>query len=311
VSNILVVGGNGFIGSHLVDALSSSGQHCVTVLDLYPRIFDPIPKNVAFIQGNLHNTCLVRHILEDRTIDIVYHCAWTTIHETANEDPAKDIMANVVPTLHMLEACRKAHIKRVIFLSSGGTVYGSPQNLPAREDYPTNPINAYGVTKLLVEKYLHMYFHLYGLEYLVFRPSVPYGPRQNPHRRQGAVSVFIYHALRGEPITIWGAGDIVRDYFYVEDMNSALLAALRLPSGRNGTFNLAGLNEYSLNELIHIIEQTLSVKVKVSYESARKFDVPRLHLDISAASRELGWSPTTSLSEGIQRTAVWIQRSLK
>ena len=311
MSNILVAGGNGFLGSHLVDALSSSGHYCVTVLDLYPRIYDPLPKDVTFIQGNLDDINLIRRILEDRAIDVVYHCAWTSIHETSNEDPVEDLKANVVPTLRLLEGCRRANIKRIIFLSSGGTVYGFPKNLPIRENHPTNPINAYGVAKLLVEKYLEMYFHLYGLEYVIFRPSVPYGPRQNPHRRQGAVSVFIYHALRGEPITIWGTGDIVRDYFYVEDMTSALLAALQLPFGRNAIFNLAGLKAYSLNELIHLIERTLSVRVRVSYESARRFDVPQLHLDISAASTELRWAPTTSLSDGIQRTAVWMRRFLK
>jgi UDP-glucose 4-epimerase len=199
-------------------------------------------------------------------------------------------------------------VKRIIYISSGGTVYGLPQSLPVGEDHPTNPINAYGVTKLAVEKYLHMCYHLYGLEYITFRPSVPYGPRQNPRRRQGAVSVFVYHALRGEPITIWGDGEVLRDYFYVEDMINALLTAIEFPFTPNAIFNLAGTQGYTLNQLVQLIEETLTTKAQVRYGTARKFDVPRLRLDTTAAAEKLDWYPTITLSEGIQRTAAWIQK---
>lgn len=307
MSHILVTGANGFIGSHLVDELVKSGQHHITVFDLCPRVYDALPSGVTFIQGNLNDANLIRRMIIDQNIEIVYHAAWASIHETSLKNPAADIEANLVPTLHLLEACREADVKRMIFISSGGTVYGLPRSSFVREDHFMNPINAYGVAKMAVEKYLYMYHYLYGLEYVIFRPSVPYGPRQDPHRRQGAVAVFIYRALRGEPITIWGDGETLRDYFYIEDMISPLVAAMELPVMPDPIFNLAGMQGYTLNQLVQTIEDTLAVKVQVGYKAAREFDVPRLRLDTSAATEKLNWSPVTTLPEGIQRTALWMQ----
>ncbi len=308
--NILVTGGNGFIGSHLVNQLATSEQHRVTVFDFYPRPYDALPDGVQFIQGNLSNYNLIRRTLVDQGIDLVYHMAWTTIHEIALKNPVADIEQNLIPSINLLEACLDAGIKRFVYLSSGGTVYGIPETLPVREDHPTQPINAYGVTKLTVEKYVQMYSYLYGMNYIIFRPSVPYGPYQNPHRRQGAVSVFIYHALRGEPVTIWGDGQVQRDYFYIGDLSKALMTMLDLPAATNAVINLGGKQMYTLNQLVAEIEQVLKVKIRVRYEATRKFDVPCLQLDTHTASELLNWQPEISLSEGIARTAEWIRATM-
>jgi UDP-glucose 4-epimerase len=310
MSHILVTGGNGFIGSHLVNQLAASKQHRVTVFDLYPRPYDVLPDGVRYIQGTLGNANLIRQALVDQGIDVVYHLAWSTIHETALKNPAADIELNLIPSVNLLEACLDAGIKQFVYLSSGGTVYGIPEALPIREDHPTRPISAYGVTKLTVEKYVQMYSYLHGMNYIIFRPSVPYGPYQNPHRRQGAVSVFIYHALRGEPVTIWGDGEVQRDYFYVDDLTRALLDALDSPAAVNAVINLGGAEVYTLNQLVAAIEQTLNVKIQIRYESARNFDVPRLQLDTRVASEVLYWQPEISLSEGIARTAKWIKATV-
>lgn len=310
--HILVTGGNGFIGSHLVDHLAASGKHRVVVMDLYPRPYEPLPEHVVFIPGTLGDSNLIRHVLVDQGIEVVYHVAWATIHETALKNQAADIEGNLVPTLALLDACKDAGVRQVIFVSSGGTVYGLPLStsgvLPVREDHPTYPINAYGITKLAAEKYFYMYHHLYGLDYTIFRPSVPYGPRQNPRRRQGAVAVFIYKILRGEPVQIWGTGNTVRDYFYIDDMVDALVAALDHPAACNAVINLAGSQTYSLNDLIQQIETGLGKKAAIIYESERKFDVQVLHLDSMEARQRLGWQPAISLAEGIQRTAQWIEK---
>jgi UDP-glucose 4-epimerase len=305
MSHILVTGGNGFIGSHLVNQLAASKQHRVTVFDLYPRPYDTIPSGVQFIQGTLSNADLTRQTLVDQGIEVVYHLAWSTIHETALKNPAADIEHNLIPSVNLLEACLEAGVKQFIYLSSGGTVYGIPETLPIGEDHPTRPISAYGISKLTVEKYAQMYSYLHDMNYVIFRPSVPYGPYQNPRRRQGAVSVFIYHALRGEPVTIWGDGEAQRDYFYVDDLTRALLSALDSPAALNAAINLGGTEA-----LVAIIEQTLKVKIQVRYEAARNFDVPHLQLDIRTASEILHWRPQVSLSDGIARTAGWIKTTV-
>jgi UDP-glucose 4-epimerase len=306
--NILITGGNGFIGSHLLDSLAASKQHQIVVLDLYPRAYEPAPENVTFITGNLDDVSLLGRILIDLRIEVVYHLAWTTISESAIKNPAADISQNLIPTVNLLDACISAKVRQVIYLSSGGTVYGIPKSIPVREDAPTNPISAYGITKLAAEKYIRMYHDLFGLEYVIFRPSVPYGPRQNPNRRQGAVSVFIYKVLRGETINIWGDGETLRDYFYVTDLTSALLAALDKPKLTDAIFNLAGQKTYTLNQLVSMIEKVLGIKADVMYESGRKFDVPSLQLDIYEAVEKLNWLPTTEMDDGIRNTAIWIRK---
>lgn len=307
MSNILVTGGNGFIGAHLVNALTALGRHTITVLDIFPRSLENLPQNINYIQGDLANSDFVRKTLENAAIDVVYHLAWSTIHETALQNPVADVEHNLIPSINLLEASAFCGVRHFIYLSSGGTVYGNPQKLPVAESAPLNPINAYGVTKLTVEHYVRMFSHLRSLPFTILRPSVPYGPYQNPHRRQGAVSVFIYRALHNQPITIWGDGSVTRDYFYVGDLAEALTAALSTPAAINQTFNLGGGTAYSLNALAAGIADILQVKINIQYEPARNFDVPQLELDISAAEKLLGWRPKTSLTQGIAKTAGWIR----
>lgn len=308
MQNILVTGGNGFIASHLVDALASEGNK-ITVLDIYPRQYEESPKNVRFIQGNLQDLQIIRRTIEDGQIEVVYHAAWATIHESALKDPVSDVEVNLIPTITLLNTCLEAGIKRVIFLSSGGTVYGLPEKLPISETHPTNPINAYGITKLMAEKYLRMFHHLYGLEYVILRPSVPFGPRQNPFHRQGVVPIFIYKTLMGEAITIFGDGDAVRDFFYIDDLTRALVASKDIRfDPRKNTFNLGGMVPYSLNSLIEIIESELGVKVQKEYTAPRNFDVPYVLLDTSFAQSQMGWKPIVTLEKGIKQTAEWMKK---
>jgi UDP-glucose 4-epimerase len=305
--NILITGGNGFIASHLVDSLANSGQR-ITVLDVYPRAYDQLPEGVSFVQGNLHDIHLIRRTLEDHHIEMVYHAAWANIHETASKDPVADVQTNLVASINLLNACCDIGVKRVVYLSSGGTVYGLPKRIPIVEEHPTDPINAYGITKLMVEKYLRMFHHLYGLEYTILRPSVPYGPRQNPFHHQGVVAVFIYKALKKEQVTIFGDGEVVRDYFYIEDLTRALVASKDIDfDPAITTFNLGGLQPYNLNDLVKKIESVLGIKMLVNYEPARKFDVPHILLDTSLAKSRLNWMPVVSLDDGIRRTADWLQ----
>ena len=247
----LVVGGNGFIGSHLVDKLAESGWD-VVVFDLRERRYEELPPQVQFIRGDLGQPYLIREAVTK--VDVVFHLAWATIHETSNQHPAEDVSASLIPSIRLLETCKRAGAARVIFVSSGGTVYGPTDDdqLPVSEAHPQNPINAYGVNKLAFEKYLLMFKHLYDLNYAILRPSVPYGPRQNPLARQGAIAVFLYRVSHGLPITIWGDGTTTRDYFYVSDLVDALLACAESELAKEHVFNIGGTDEVSLNELIGV-----------------------------------------------------------
>jgi UDP-glucose 4-epimerase len=304
---VLVTGGNGFIGSHLVDLLVKRDWD-VAVFDLNERRYDPLPSQTYFIRGDINQTDLVNEALTG--VDVVFHLTWTTIHEVANQDPAGDVTANLVPTIHLLEACRNVGVRRVIFASSGGTVYGPAQQWPIPETHPKNPINGYGITKLAVEKYLYMFRHLYGLDYAVFRPSVPYGPRQNPLARQGAVAVFLYRVARGLPITIWGDGSVTRDYFYVSDLAEALIAGAERELHEQRIFNIGGEQEVSLIELLRRIEEVVGKRAGVEYAPARGFDAPRIVLDTRLARHELGWKPTVSLTDGLVQTWKWMSNTI-
>lgn len=303
----LVIGGNGFIGSHLVDQLVER-RWDVSVLDLHERRYDPVPARVRFIRGDLTQSYLVREALAG--VDIVFHLAWATIHEVSNQDPAADVHANLVPSIHLIEACHQAAVSRVIFTSSGGTVYGPAQRLPIPETHPKNPINAYGITKLAVEKYLQMFRHLYGLDYAILRPSVPYGPRQNPLGRQGAVAVFLYRVAHDLPVTIWGDGSITRDYFYVSDLVEALIASAEQGLGQNRSFNIGGAEEISLIQLLELAEKTVGKKAIIEYKPARNFDAPRIVLDTSLARQELNWRPRVMLAEGLAKTWAWMSSTI-
>lgn len=232
----LVLGGNGFIGSHLVDRLLLAG-HGVRIFDRNEELYRRPLAGVEYCYADFGNRTLLAEALDG--IDIVFHLISTTVPKTSNDDPAFDVMSNVVETIALLEKCVARGIKKVVFLSSGGTVYGAPAALPVSEDSPTNPECSYGITKLTIEKYLALFNHLYGLDYVVVRPSNPYGPRQNLLGIQGAISVFLGRVAARKPIEVWGDGQIVRDYVYVEDLvegiyRAASRAVVRRAGGRAG-----------------------------------------------------------------------------
>ena len=304
----LVIGGNGFIGSHLVEDLVARNWQ-VTVLDLYERRYGEIPPSVKFLRGDVSHAFLLREALLQ--VDVVYHLAWSTIHEIANQEPAADVKANLIPTIHLLEACQRAAVSRVIFTSSGGTVYGPAQRLPIPETHQKRPITGYGITKLAVEKYLHMFRHLYGLEYAVLRPSVPYGPRQNPLAKQGAVGVFLYRVSRGLPVTLWGDGSTNRDYFYISDLVQALVAAAERDVGEDPVFNIGGAEKITLSYLLQRVEETVGSKAIVEYLPARDFDAPSILLDTSRAAEVLDWRSSIPLSQGLACTWDWMKEAFK
>ncbi|NVN97634.1 NAD-dependent epimerase/dehydratase family protein [Candidatus Nomurabacteria bacterium] len=299
----LVFGGNGFIGSHLVDKLLAEG-HSVRVFDRYEEHYRKPLAGVDYLFADFGNRGLLADALD--TVDNVFHLINTTLPKTSNDDPAFDVQSNVVETIYLLEQCVAKKIGKVIFASSGGTIYGRPSKLPISEDSPTDPECSYGITKLTIEKYLSLYNHLYGLDYTIVPPSNPYGSRQNPNGIQGAISVFLGKVARNEPIEVWGDGEVVRDYIYVSDLVDGIYNA-SINTTSNRIFNLGSGSGYSLNQIIEVIRNVTGRNVMVDYKAKRGFDVPRIYLDIKRAETELKWYPVTPLEVGIGKVWEFIQ----
>jgi UDP-glucose 4-epimerase len=232
--------------------------------------------------------------------DLLFHLASSTYPSTSNVDSAFDLESNLVGCVRMLKAAVECGIKRVIFVSSGGTVYGVPLQNPIPESHPTDPICSYGIHKLAVEKYLYMYRRIYGLSSIVLRVSNMYGELQNLDRPLGAVSHFVHRAVTGSPIEVWGDGTTRRDYVYVDDVVTALLKASSY-EGSEHIFNIGSGRSISLNELIELVLKRVDGKVLVNHLPARSFDIPENRLDISRAAKELGWTPAISLEIGVDR----------
>lgn len=290
------------MGTHLVDRLLESG-HFVKVYDRSPNKFRDLPPEAECMEGELGNHGLIREAVEG--IEVVYHLAGTTLPKTSNDDPIYDVRSNLVDTIQLLEACVAAGVRKVVFASSGGTVYGVPEAVPIGEDHPTNPISSYGIVKLAAEKYLELFRHLYNLDYTALRVSNPYGPFQDPKGQQGAISVFLHRIYEGWPISIWGDGSVVRDYLYVSDLMDVLERVAEVES-RERVFNIGSGRGTSLNELVQLMVEAVGEQPTVEYLPARALDVPVSVLDVSRAYAELGWSPKTELAEGIVRTWDWI-----
>jgi len=300
---ILVLGGNGFIGSHLVDQLLAGG-HRVRVFDRAPERFREPLKQVEYRIGRFDDTFQVAEALQG--VDVVCHLISSTVPGTSNLDPVADVQSNLVNTLYLLEQMRKKGLRRILYLSSGGAVYGNPQASPISEDHPLNPISSYGVVKVAIEKYLLMYQQLYGLQPIILRPSNPYGPRQGHTGVQGLIGTLLVRTMAGETLDIWGDGSIVRDYMHVGDL--AKLSVIALESKVCGVFNAGSGEGYSINQIIAMIRDLMEDELNVRYQEGRSFDVKEVVLDISRASAAFGWKPAVPLLEGIRGHLEWLRR---
>lgn len=306
VSNkVLVTGGSGFIGLHLVKRLLSLGYEPVIFSRSVPKI-----EGVHYILGDMPDlTKLVT--LADYAL--IYHLAWSTKPASANQDPIADVMTNVVAGLALLDALVKlANPPRLIFVSTGGALYGVPNQLPIAETHSANPINAYGVSKLSFEHYLHVYHHVHGLDYLIFRPGNPYGEGQDPSAAQGAIAVFLGKMRHNQPIEIWGDGTVTRDYLYIDDVISALVAGINYFPGQEAyrVFNVGSGHGASLNHILYLASEITGIAPDVRYLPARKIDAQTIVLDIAQIQRQLKWVPQVSLDAGLRKTWEWMEHLL-
>lgn len=302
---IVLFGGGGFIGSTIVDRLLRDG-HALKIFER-PRI-EPYRKfldseQVEWVAGDLQSAHDVSEAIDGA--EVVLHLVSTTLPKNSNDDPIYDVQSNLVATLQMLNAMVVQKIPKIIFISSGGTVYGNPMYLPIDERHPTDPLVSYGITKLAIEKYLHIYERMHGIKAISLRVANPYGERQRIETAQGAVGVFLHHAINGLPIDIWGDGSVTRDYIHVSDVAEAFVRAVEY-SGPKSVFNISSGAGTSLNELISLIEETLGCPIVRRHLPGRPFDVPVSVLSNELARQELNWAPVTGMQEGLVRTAQWM-----
>jgi UDP-glucose 4-epimerase len=239
--------------------------------------------------------------------EIAFHLVGTTVPQTSIADPLFDIRSNVIPSIVFLHACTRSGVRKVVFLSSGGTVYGVPRQVPIPEMHPTDPISSYGITKLMVEKYLGLFHRLHGLDYAVLRCSNAYGPRQDPLGKQGAIAVFLGRLAGDTPVVIWGDGRVVRDHVYVLDIARAAELAAAAPV-QERVLNIGSGVGISLSQLLEVMQEVTGRAPRIEYRDPRGFDVPINVLDISLARHALGWEPGFDLRSGLERTWEWIQR---
>lgn len=304
--NCLVLGGAGFIGSNLVDALVSKG-HSVRVFDL-PNVstenIDHIADRIEMMHGDFKNGNDISRALKD--MDVIVHLVYTTLPSPSNDNPVYDVDTNVVASINLLQQAVREGVKKVIFASSGGTVYGIPKSLPIPESHQTNPICSYGISKLAIEKYLALFNHLHGLKYTILRIANPYGERQRTDNVQGSIAVFLGRALSDRTITIWGDGSIARDFIYIGDVVSSFVHVIENDVD-SPVYNISFGQAYTLKDILSITGQVTGRTLKVKFTASRALDVPINCLDISLAKREMTWKPMVTLEEGISRFCKWLR----
>jgi UDP-glucose 4-epimerase len=299
VADCLVVGGNGFIGSHLVDELVGRG-HRVTAFDRFGRRSAQFTsEGVRAVAGDFLNTADVRAAVAGQ--EVVVHMLSTTDPATAEDDPTVDVRTNLLSSIELFRACSEAGVRRVVFASTGGAIYGDQDVRTFSEQSPTLPVSPYAIGKLAIENYLRYFRRKFGLDSISVRISNPYGPRQNPDKRQGVIPIFLRRLADGLPVTVYGDGSMVRDYVYVADV-AAMVADVATGDPRHDLYNLGSARGTSLGEIIHEIAAVTGRELDCRYEPAPSTYVDHVTLATERFEAEFASRPTTSLAEGIRLT---------
>lgn len=310
MTKIILFGGAGFIGTNLAIELSQDENNDITLVDRDINFFEDLRKlnlqKFSYVESDFSENTNFDELLEGQ--EVVYHLVSTTVPTTSNQQIPQELSANIIVTSKLLEACVRQNVKKVIFISSGGTVYGKEVCCPLKEETPTYPISSYGLQKITIEKLLYLYHYMYNLDYRIVRLSNPYGPYQRPNGILGAVTTFTYKALNDEEITVFGDGSVVRDFIYIDDAVDAIIK-IATQNVEQKTFNLGCGYGTSIKQLLDIISSTLNIDLKIKYVEGRSVDVPVNYLDIQRYEKYFGTLSPISLEEGIKKTAEFMQKN--
>jgi UDP-glucose 4-epimerase len=303
---ILVTGGAGFIASHVADGYRAAGHQVVVVDDLSRGSKENLNPGTPFYPADIRDRAALEEVFRKEKPELVNHHAAQIDVRHSVSDPLFDASANILGSLNLLELALAFKVRRFIYASTGGAIYGEPEKLPASEETPPRPLAPYGVSKYAVELYLGTMGRLYGLRFVVLRYGNVYGPRQSSKGEAGVVAIFSEQMLAGVTPTIYGDGSKTRDYVEVSDVVRANGAALAKGDGE--VFNIASGKPASDFEIFRTVKGALGLSgVEPRYAAKRPGEVDHIFLDIGKAAAELGWTPAVSLEEGIRRTAQWFR----
>ncbi len=302
---VLVTGGAGFIGSHIVDRLIDEGHEIVVVDDLSTGKDKNINIKTKFYKLNIQDSKLESIFQKERPDYINHHAAQMDVRRSVS-DPISDAKTNVLGTINLLKNCVKYKVKKVVYASSGGAVYGEQQIFPAPETHPLRPISPYGITKLTGEHYLYYYKAVYGLDYAALRYANVCGPRQDPFGEAGVVAIFIQKMLNGEQAIINGDGEQTRDFVYVEDVVEANILAM-MNNTPDSVFNIGTGIETSINQIFNLLRQIINPSIDVKHGPPKDGEQRRSVIEHTKAKEILHWEPRTSLINGLKKTCEYFK----
>lgn len=306
--NITVLGAAGFIGTNLIKFLERDINNQILAVDEDLRYFNAcgFDDKVKIVERSFSKEAGFVDLLEGQ--DVVYHLISTNNPTSSNKNIGADIADNVLITIDVLEACVKNGVRKIIFISSGGTVYGDQVPIPIHESCETNPINTYGIQKLTIEKILYLYYRMHKLDYRIVRLANPYGPYQRPNGILGVVTTFIYHALNDGKLTVYGDGTVIRDYIYIDDAIRGICKIADY-NGEYKVFNLGSGKGTNINEIIDVICKVVDERVVITYLPGRSVDVPVNVLDITRYLNACGHTSFVGIEEGMRKTIEFLKGS--
>jgi UDP-glucose 4-epimerase len=307
MAKILVTGGAGFIGSHVVDLFIEQGYEVVILDDLSTGRASNLNPQAKFYKMDIRSP-EVRDVFDLERPDYVCHHAAQMDVRRSVAQPLFDADVNILGSINLIERAKEFNVKRFVYISTGGAVYGEPERLPCDEMHPINPICQYGASKHTVEHYLFMYHVNYGLKYTVLRYPNVYGPRQDPHGEAGVVAIFTGKMLAGEPVTIYGDGEQTRDFVYVGDCARANHLAVTVDH-QPGIYNLGWSRPTSINDIFNTLAKVTGYPQPAHYGPAKLGETRHIYLDAAKANKDLDWAPTLTLEEGLERTVAYFKTS--